>query len=254
MGVPMNRENEKPNSLQKDEGSCTIRDIEIVPNYILHPEGSVLISAGKTKVICTATCEQRVPRFIYGSGNSWLTAEYSMLPGSTTERNKREVGNMMSGRTKEIQRLIGRSLRSGIDLTRLGERTFWIDCDVIQADGGSRTASISGGFVALALAIKKMMKEKTLRVNPLKRYIAAISVGIVDGKVELDLDYGKDYRAGVDMNVVMDDHDNFIEVQGTAEGKPFTKGQLDEMLAAAASGIRKIILKQKEIVDIYSLG
>ena len=249
----MNRENEKSDSHPKDEGTCTIRDLEIIPNYVLHPPGSVLFSAGNTKVICTASIEERVPRFVYGSGKGWLSAEYSMLPGATHDRNKRETGNFVSGRNREIQRLIGRSLRSCIDLGRTGERTFWIDCDVIQADGGSRTASISGGFVAMALAVRKMMKEGSIRSNPLRCYIGAISVGIVDGKVELDLDYKKDFNADVDMNVVMNDRGDLIEVQGTAEGKPFSRGQLDQMLDSAAYGIGKIIEKQKEIVDIYSM-
>ena len=230
-----------------------IRPIEIVSNYLLYPPGSVLISVGNTKVLCTATVEERVPRFIYGSGNGWLSAEYSMLPGSTQDRKKRETGTFVSGRTKEIQRLIGRSLRSCIDMRKLRERTIWIDCDVIQADGGSRTASISGSFVALALAIRKMMKERLITENPIKGYIAAISVGIVDGKVELDLDYEKDFRADVDMNVVMNDKGHFIEVQGTAEGNPYTREQMNEMLDVAALGIKKIIQKQKEIIDINTL-
>ncbi|MDP6155270.1 MAG: ribonuclease PH [Candidatus Thermoplasmatota archaeon] len=239
-------------SPEKELG-VTIRPIEIVPNYLLHPPGSVLISVGNTKVLCTATVEERVPRFIYGSGNGWLSAEYSMLPGSTQDRKKRETGTYVSGRTKEIQRLIGRSLRSCIDMRKLRERTIWIDCDVIQADGGSRTASISGSFVALALAVQKLMGERLITENPIKGHIAAISVGIVDGKVELDLDYEKDFRADVDMNVVMNDKGHFIEVQGTAEGNPFTREQMNEMVDAAALGIKKIIEKQKEIIDISSM-
>ncbi len=233
--------------------SRDIRDLEIIPDYLLHPPGSVLISTGNTKVICTTSVEERVPRFVYGSGRGWLSAEYSMIPGSTHDRNRRESATNVNGRSKEIQRLIGRALRSCIDLSRTGERTFWIDCDVIQADGGSRTAAISGSFVALALAVQKLMKEGRLRANPLKWHIGAVSVGMVGGRVVLDLNYENDFNADVDMNVVMNEHGDFIEVQGTAEGKPFSAEQLNEMLAAARAGIEKIIGKQKEIIDIHSL-
>lgn len=235
-------------------GHLDIRALEIIPDYIMHPPGSVLISTGNTKVICTASVEDRVPRFVYGSGKGWLSAEYSMLPGSTGDRTRRENATFVSGRSKEIQRLIGRSLRSCIDLSKTGEKTFWIDCDVIQADGGSRTASVNGGFVALALAVRKLMKEGYLRGNPLKWHIGAVSVGLVRDEVVLDLDYENDFRADVDMNVVMNENGDFIEVQGTAEGKPFTSEQLGKMMEAAARGIGMIIEKQKAIVDVGSLG
>lgn len=232
---------------------CEMRKLEIIPDYLLHPQGSVLISAGKTRVLCTASVEDRMPKFIYGSGNGWLTAEYSMLPGSTPDRYRRERHGHVKGRTKEIQRLIGRCLRCCIDLEKLPEKTIWIDCDVLQADGGTRTASISGGFVALSLAVKKMVDKGVFKENPLTRYVGAISVGVVDGEVVLDLDYENDFEADVDMNVVMDDAGDFIEVQGTAEGAPFNREQMNEMVFKAGEGIRNIILRQKEIIDIYDL-
>lgn len=229
-----------------------MRTITIEPNYLKDPPGSVLISVGNTKVLCVATVEDRVPRFRYGSGKGWLTAEYSLLPGSTNVRTKRERGHT-GGRTSEIQRLIGRTLRTGVDLSSIGERTIWVDCDVIQADGGTRCASITGGFVALALAIKKLCKTGKIRRNPLKRYVGAVSVGLVKGEVKGDLDYELDFNADVDMNVVMDHKGNYIEIQGTAEGDPFTNEHLHEMMVVAGNNIEKLIEVQKEVVDIFKL-
>jgi ribonuclease PH len=229
--------------------SDTLRDTTLTPHYLPHAEGSVFIEAGRTKVICTASVEDRVPPFLRNTGKGWVTAEYGMLPRATSTRTTREASTgKVGGRTQEIQRLIGRSLRSVANLSALGERTIWIDCDVIQADGGTRTASITGAFVALALACEKLRSRDVVRTIPLSDYVAAISVGIVDGVALLDLAYGDDSRAEVDMNVVKTGNGRFIEVQGTAEGKPFDRTQLDALLDLADRGIKQLIDKQRAIV------
>ncbi|PYR49206.1 MAG: ribonuclease PH [Acidobacteria bacterium] len=226
-----------------------LRETTLVPNYLPHAEGSVFIEAGRTKVICTASAEDRVPPFLRNTGKGWVTAEYGMLPRATSTRTTREASTgKVGGRTQEIQRLIGRSLRSVTNLTALGERTIWIDCDVIQADGGTRTASITGAFVALALAFEKLRERDVLRIIPLSDYVAATSVGIVDGEPLLDLAYDDDSRAEVDMNVVKTGDGRFIEVQGTAEGLPFKRDALDALLNLADLGIRQLIDKQRAIV------
>ncbi len=226
-----------------------LRDTILTPDYLPHAEGSVLIEAGRTRVICTASVEDRVPGFLRNTGKGWVTAEYGMLPRATNTRMQREASaGKVGGRTQEIQRLIGRSLRSVINLTALGERTIWIDCDVIQADGGTRTASITGAFVALALALEKMRERDMIRTIPLNDYVAAISVGIVDNEPLLDLAYEDDSRAEVDMNVVKTGDGRFIEVQGTAEGLPFGRAALDTLLDLADSGIRQLVEKQRTIV------
>ena len=229
--------------------AAELRETTITPNFLPHAEGSVLIEAGRTKVICTASVEERVPPFLRNSGKGWVTAEYGMLPRATNTRMTREASSgKVGGRTQEIQRLIGRSLRSVMNLPALGERTIWIDCDVIQADGGTRTASITGAFVALALAIEKLRGHGTLRTMPLSDFVAATSVGIVDGEPLLDLAYDDDSRAEVDMNVVKTGDGRFIEVQGTAEGLPFGRDSLNTLLDLADAGIRTLIDKQKAIV------
>ncbi len=222
-----------------------LRDIRITRQFTKHAEGSVLIEFGDTKVICTASIVQGVPKFLKGSNQGWVTAEYGMLPRSTTERMQRENRSGPSGRTQEIQRLIGRSLRSAVDLTALGEYTINIDCDVIQADGGTRTASITGACVALADAFNVLRKQGLLKTNPLKFLIAAVSVGIYKEKPILDLDYLEDSNAETDMNVVMTDQGGFIEVQGTAERSPFHAQELQGMLDLAKKGIMLLIDKQK---------
>jgi ribonuclease PH len=226
-----------------------LRDTTITPDFLPHAEGSVLIEAGRTRVICTASVEDRVPPFLRNSGKGWVTAEYGMLPRATNTRMTREASTgKVGGRTQEIQRLIGRSLRSVANLHALGERTIWIDCDVIQADGGTRTASITGAFVALALACGKLRERDVLRGIPLSDYVAATSVGVVDGEPLLDLAYDDDSRAEVDMNVVKTGSGKFIEVQGTAEGQPFDRQVLDALLDLADLGIRQLIDKQRAIV------
>src|SRR5262249_5801011 len=223
-----------------------LRDTVITPNYLMHAEGSVLICAGNTRVICTASVEDRVPQFLRNTGKGWVTAEYGMLPRATSTRTQREASaGKVGGRTQEIQRLIGRSLRSVTNLPALGERTVWVDCDVIQADGGTRTASVTGAFVALALALEKLRDEGSLASVPLIDHVAAISVGIVDGEPLLDLAYDDDSRAQVDMNIVKTGAGQFIEVQGTAEGLPFGRDQLDTLLDLADQGIKQLIDKQK---------
>jgi ribonuclease PH len=229
--------------------SNQLRETTITPDYLEHAEGSVLIQAGRTRVICTASVEDRVPPFLRNTGKGWVTAEYGMLPRSTTTRTQREASaGKVGGRTQEIQRLIGRSLRSVTNLTALGERTIWIDCDVIQADGGTRTASITGAFVALALALETMREREMIKTIPLGDYVAAISVGIVDGEALLDLAYEDDSRAEVDMNVVKTGSGRFIEVQGTAEAMPFGREALDQLLDLADLGISQLVAKQKAIV------
>jgi ribonuclease PH len=226
-----------------------LRNLKITKNYIKYAEGSCLVELGHTKVIATASVEDGVPHFLRGSGNGWVTAEYGMIPRSCKSRVSREASKgKLGGRTHEIQRLIGRSLRSITDMTKLGERTIWLDCDVVQADGGTRCASITGSFVALALALEKMKKDRLLQIVPLSDYVAAISVGIIDGITAIDLDYEEDSKAEVDMNVVMTGTGKFIEVQGTAEKKPFKKEDLNKLIVLAQKGIEDIINKQKNIL------
>jgi ribonuclease PH len=226
-----------------------LRSTTITPNYLMHAEGSVLIEAGNTKVICTASVEDRVPQFLRNTGKGWVTAEYGMLPRATTTRMQREASQgKVGGRTQEIQRLIGRSLRSVMNLPALGERTVWVDCDVIQADGGTRTASITGAFVALALALERLREKGAIGSIPLIDHVAAISVGIVDGESLLDLAYDDDSRAEVDMNIVKTGAGQFIEVQGTAEGLPFGRDALNTLLDLADTGIKQLVDKQKAIV------
>lgn len=226
------------------------RPVKIIPNYIIHPEGSVLIQFGKTKVICNVTIEDRVPPFLRGQNKGWITAEYSMLPRATEQRNIREsTRGKVSGRTMEIQRLIGRALRSVVDLDKIGERTLWVDCDVIQADGGTRTASITGAFVAVVLACGHLVENKQITEFPVTDYLAAISVGIAqDGAVTLDLDYEEDSTANVDMNVVMTGNGEFVEIQGTGEEATFTFDQLHDMLLKAEQGIESLFQIQKEAI------
>ena len=229
-----------------------LRTTIITPNYLLHPEGSVLIEAGSTKVICTASVEDRVPPFKRGSGQGWVTAEYGMLPRATNTRMTRESSTgRVGGRTQEIQRLIGRSLRAVTKLDQLGERTVWVDCDVIQADGGTRTAAITGAFVALALALQRLKEQRALAEVPITDYLAATSVGVVAGVPLLDLAYDEDSRAEVDMNVVKTGDGRFIEVQGTAEGQPFAQDVLDSLLALASAGIAQLIEQQRAIVGEF---
>jgi ribonuclease PH len=226
-----------------------LRDTTLTPHYLMHAEGSVLIQAGNTKVICAASVEDRVPQFLRNTGKGWVTAEYGMLPRATSTRTQREASaGKVGGRTQEIQRLIGRSLRSVTNLPALGERTIWIDCDVIQADGGTRTASITGAFVALALALEKMRARGIINAIPLSDYVAAISVGIVDNEPLLDLAYEDDSRAEVDMNIVKTGNGRFIEVQGTAETMPFGRDALLMLLDLADAGIKELVQKQKAIV------
>ncbi len=226
-----------------------LRPTTITPNYLVHAEGSVLIEVGRTRVICTASVEDRVPPFLRNTGKGWVTAEYGMLPRATTTRTQREASaGKVGGRTQEIQRLIGRSLRSVTRLTEIGERTIWVDCDVIQADGGTRTASITGGFVALALALQKMKEQGLLGSIPLDDFVAATSVGRVDGEPLLDLCYDEDSRAEVDMNVIKTGAGRFIEVQGTAEGPPFERRTLDALLALADAGIGRLVEIQRMVV------
>ena len=226
--------------------STQLRSVRITRNYTKHAEGSVLVEFGDTKVICTASVESGVPRFLKGQGQGWLTAEYGMLPRATGERNQREASRgKQGGRTLEIQRLIGRSLRAALDMSKLGENTIYIDCDVIQADGGTRTASITGAMVALADALKVLKKRGALKGEPLKQMVAAVSVGIYQGEPVLDLDYLEDSAAETDLNVVMTDSGGFIEVQGTAEGAPFQPEELSAMLALAQQGMRELFELQR---------
>jgi ribonuclease PH len=226
-----------------------LRPTTITADYLHHAEGSVLIEVGLTKVICTASVEDRVPPFLRGSGKGWVTAEYGMLPRATSTRMTREAtAGKVGGRTQEIQRLIGRSLRSVTNLPALGEKTIWIDCDVIQADGGTRTASITGAFVALALALEKLRERDVLRTIPLLDYVAATSVGIVDGEALLDLAYDDDSRAEVDMNIVKTGDGRFIEVQGTAESEPFDRDALNTLFDLADHGIKQLVEKQRAVV------
>ena len=226
-----------------------LRPTRMTAAFTMHAEGSVLIEAGRTRVICTASVEDRVPPFLRNTGKGWVTAEYGMLPRATSTRTQREASaGKVGGRTQEIQRLIGRSLRSVTRLPELGERTVWVDCDVIQADGGTRTASITGGFVALVLAMRHMRDKGMIRALPVTDYVAATSVGIVNGTPMLDLAYDEDSKADVDMNVVKTGDGRFIELQGTAEGPPFERSALDSLLALADVGIQELVELQRSIV------
>lgn len=226
-----------------------IRKIEIIKDFTMHAEGSVLYCQGNTKVLCTATVEESVPPYLVGTGKGWVTAEYSMLPRATATRNKRDISKLKQApRSTEIQRLIGRALRGAVDLSLLGERSIVIDCDVLQADGGTRCASISGGFVALALAINRLMEAGVLETNPIQKQVAAISVGVSDGIPVVDLCYTEDCKADTDMNVVMSSNGGFIEIQGTAEGEEFDKKQLDTLLTLAKGGCNKIFKAQSKVL------
>jgi len=226
-----------------------LRPIKITPSYIKTADGSVLIEMGDTKVICTAKLEDRVPPFLRNSGKGWITAEYGMLPGSSSIRIGRESSRgKVGGRTHEIQRLIGRSLRAIADLRTLGEKTIWIDCDVIQADGGTRTASITGAYVALAEAVRSWLGRGMISIDPVKDAVAAVSIGIVQGKILLDLCYEEDSKADVDMNFVMTGAGKFIEVQGTAEAAPFTRRQMERMAEIAQTGIKELLKTQKNVI------
>jgi len=240
----------RPNGREVNER----RPMKLTVNINKYAEGSVYIEVGDTKVICTATVDEKVPMFMKGQGKGWITAEYSMLPRATQTRNQRESARgKLSGRTMEIQRLIGRSLRSVVDLHALGERSVTVDCDVIQADGGTRTASITGAFVAMAFAINKLVQKHNLSTFPIKDFLAAVSVGIVGENIVLDLEYEEDSKAKVDMNVVMTGQGQFVEVQGTGEENPFSRQELDQMLALAEQGISEMILQQQEALGPIAL-
>jgi len=227
-----------------------MRDVKVQRNFLETAEGSVLISMGKTRVLCTASIEDRVPPFLKDQKRGWITAEYSMLPRSTQTRSVRESSTgRVSGRTHEIQRLIGRALRSVVDLTALGERTIWVDCDVLQADGGTRTASITGAFICLADALKYALRNGMIDKTPLRDYLAAISVGVVHGRPVIDLCYSEDSFAEVDMNIVMTGSGKYVEIQGTAEGIPFSKDTLDLLLKLATDGIHQLIDVQKTLLE-----
>lgn len=234
---------------KKDE----IRPVKLTPDFIKFPEGSILIEMGQTKVICNATIEEKVPLWLKGQDRGWITAEYSMLPRATEHRNQREANKgKITGRTHEIQRLIGRALRSVVDLKALGERTIWLDCDVIQADGGTRTAAITGSFIALVQALMRLKENKVIAKLPITDWMAAVSVGKVQGEVMLDLAYSEDCIAEVDMNIVMTGKGEFVEIQGTAESYPFTRAELDQMLALGEKGINELIEIQKNTLgDIF---
>jgi len=232
----------RPSKRQPDQ----LRDIRITRGYTRHAEGSVLIECGDTRVICTASIDDKVPPFLRGKGRGWLTAEYGMLPRSTNTRTDREAARgKQSGRTQEIQRLIGRALRAVVDLDKIGERTLQLDCDVLQADGGTRTASITGAFVAVHDAVSHMLEQKLLAASPILDFIAAVSVGVYQGVPVLDLDYDEDFACDTDMNVVMTGSGGLVEVQGTAEGHPFTRTEMNAMLDLAQKGIQQLIAAQK---------
>ncbi|MBS6545935.1 MAG: ribonuclease PH [Butyricicoccus pullicaecorum] len=234
----------RPDLRRNDE----MRKVKITPNYTMYAEGSVLIEVGNTKVICTASVEDKVPPFLEGQGLGWVTAEYSMLPRATNTRKKRDIKSLkLDGRSSEIQRLIGRSLRAVLDREALGERQITVDCDVIQADGGTRCASITGGFVALWLACKKLLDEGKIEKMPLTSQVSAISVGIFEDEAVLDLNYAEDSRAIVDCNVVMTGAGEFVEIQGTGEGRPFTKDELNRLLSLGKKGTAKLCREQKKI-------
>ncbi len=237
----------RPSARAADE----LRPIRLTRQFTQHAEGSVLVEFGATRVICTASIEERVPPFLKGKGRGWVTAEYGMLPRATHTRTQREASRgRQDGRTLEIQRLIGRSLRAVMDLEALGERTITLDCDVIQADGGTRTAAITGGFVALADAVRHLMTRRQVKKNPLHGQVASVSVGIYQGTPVLDLDYAEDSEAETDMNVVMNDAGAFIEIQGTAEGHAFRMEELQAMLALAGGGISQLLQKQREALEL----
>jgi ribonuclease PH len=228
-----------------------LRSVRITPGFISQAEGSVLIEVGRTRVICTASVEESVPAFLKGQGKGWITSEYSMIPRATNTRTARESTlGKKSGRTQEIQRLIGRALRASIELEKLGERQIWIDCDVIEADGGTRTASITGAFVAMSLAIGKLLESQRLTRNPIRSHVAAVSVGVIKGIPMLDLDYSEDSTADVDFNVVMTDRDEFVEIQGTAERFPFSSSALTELLDLGRRGIRELIEIQRKTMSM----
>lgn len=232
-------------------GFKDLRPITIERQYIKYAEGSVRISFGDTKVICTASVEDKVPQFLRGTGQGWVTAEYSMLPRATATRSPRDISKgRLNGRSSEIQRLIGRSLRAGVDLTQLGERTIWIDCDVIQADGGTRTAAITGGFVALVDALRTLHKNALLQGLPITSFVAAVSVGKVDGNIMTDLCYEEDSRAEVDCNVIMNDKGKFIEIQGTGEAGTFSRQELNLLLDVAEEAIRRLFAIQRECLEL----
>lgn len=234
---------ERNNNRQNDE----LRNIKITRNYIMHPEGSVLIEVGNTKVICTAFVEDKVPPFLKGTGKGWVSAEYSMIPGSTKTRKIRDISRLkLDGRSQEIQRLIGRSLRSVVDLEKIGERTVWIDCDVIQADGGTRTASITGAFVAMTDAFHVLLKRKEIQKMPIKSFVSAVSVGMIKGETILDLCYEEDSSADVDMNIVMTDKGEFVEIQGTGEEATFTHNDLMNLISLATKGCKELHQLQRE--------
>ncbi|MCP4649110.1 MAG: ribonuclease PH [PVC group bacterium] len=238
-----------------NRSSDTLREVKITRNFMKHADGSCLIEIGDTRVICTATCENKVPPFLKDQGVGWVTAEYGMLPGSCKGRIPRESSRgKVGGRTQEIQRLIGRSLRAVIDFEKLGERTVWIDCDVIQADGGTRTASITGSFIALVDALVSLQQNGKITVLPVKEFVAATSVGIVKGEPVLDLDYSLDSTADVDMNIVMTSTGKFIEIQGTAEKEPFDQKRLRELLDLAQKGISELIEQQRKVLDGIKIG
>jgi ribonuclease PH len=231
-----------------------LRPLNVTPNFVSTAEGSAFIEVGNTRVLCTASVEETVPPFLRNSGKGWISSEYAMLPRSTLTRTPREVNRgRPSGRTHEIQRLIGRSLRAVTDLQRLGERTIWIDCDVIQADGGTRTASITGAFIALGLAMEKLVEAGTLTAVPVRDFVAAVSVGMVDGELLLDLNYEEDSRADVDMNFVMTAGNKLVEVQATAEHQVFDENQLFKMMSLAKQGVHSLIAKQQGILSMLTL-
>ena len=237
----------RPSQRQADE----LRDIRITRGYTKHAEGSVLVEFGDTKVLCTASVEEKVPGFLRGQGRGWLTAEYGMLPRATNTRTDREAARgKQSGRTQEIQRLIGRSLRAVAELSLLGERTIQIDCDVIQADGGTRTASITGAYVAVYDAVDLLLQRGLLANTPLRDFVAAVSVGVYQGAPVLDLDYAEDSACDTDMNVVMTGSGGFVEVQGTAEGAPFSREEMDALLVLAETGIAQLVAKQKQALGL----
>lgn len=230
-----------------------LREVKITPGYLPYAEGSVLIEMGQTRIVCTASIEERVPPFLRNSGQGWITAEYSMLPRATQQRKAREIGRGPSGRTHEIQRLIGRSLRAAAQMKLLGERTITLDCDVLQADGGTRTAAITGAYVAFVLAVNRLLKSGKINRSIITNEVAAISVGIVGNTPLLDLKYDEDSKAEVDMNVVCTGDGRFIEVQGTAEREPFTPEQMESLLALARKGLQSLITTQREVIASASL-
>jgi ribonuclease PH len=241
---------------QDGRAELALRPLRITRNYLREVEGAVLIEVGHTKVLCTATIQEDVPPFLRGQGRGWVTAEYGMLPRSSPTRIPREAGKAKTGRTQEIQRLIGRALRAVVDMNRLGERTLLLDCDVIQADGGTRTAAVTGAFLALVDACRVLQGKKLLTAWPVKEYLAAVSVGIVGGRTLLDLDYSEDSQAEVDMNVVMTGSQGLVEIQGTAEKDPFSQAQLNQLVEVATAGIQALIQAQQDLVgqDMKSAG